>query len=344
MSNPAQPVPRRTRATEETNIRRRNLVLLLGGGLIAWPRAARAERKSVIGFLSGAEAEPYAPLVAAFRQGLADTGRDQAKDVEIEFRWAQGRYDRLPTLASQLVFGRASVIVASGGDVVTLAAKSLTSTIPIVFADGADPVTLGFVANFQSPERNITGVSVFSLDMEAMRLNLLRELLPGATVVAMLVNPENPIPESNVIAFGMHAQTHRLLIVTVRASSERDLETAFASASERGAGALLVAGDAFFNSRRGLLAALAARHALPAIYAWREFAEAGGLMSYGPALKNAYREAGSYTAQILAGATPADMPVLRQTRAELIVNLATAKRLGLKMPASILARADDVIR
>lgn len=312
--------------------------------MIAWPQVARAEQKRVVGFLGGAEGESYAPLVAAFRQGLTDTGPDEAKDVEIEFRWAQGRYDRLPTLASQLVFGRASVIVASGGDVVALAAKSLTSTIPIVFADGADPVALGLVASFQRPERNITGVTVFSADLETKRLKLLRELVPGSTVGAILMNPGNPIPESNAIALGTEAQTQGLLLFTERASSERDLERAFANIAEHGANALLVAGDAFFNSRRDLLAALAERHALPTIYPWRDFAASGGLMSYGPVLKDAYRQAGSYTAQILAGATPEDMPVVRQKKAELVVNLAAAKRLGLKIPASILARADDVIK
>ncbi len=317
---------------------------MLAGGLLAWPRAVGVARPHVIGFLSSAWPEPYAPLVAAFCRGLSDTGHDERNNVVIEYRWARGQYDRLPALAADLIFRQATAIIASGGDVTALAAKSLTSTIPIVFADGVDPVSFGLVASLERPERNITGVSVFTIDQELVRLSLLRELVPGATIIAMLVNPENPIRESDLGTLRGAAQADGLLLLTFRAAAERDFEAAFASIVEHRAGALLVTGDALFNSRRDLLTALAARLAVPAIYAWREFTDSGGLMSYGPNLGDAYRQAGIYVGRILGGAKPADMPVARSAKGELVVNVKAARTLGLKIPASLLARANEVIK
>lgn len=317
---------------------------MLAGGLLARPRAAGAAGPPVIGFLSSAWPEPYAPLVAAFCRGLGDTGHDEGKSVAIEYRWARGQYDRLPALAADLVFRPATAILASGGDATALAAKSLTSTIPIVFADAVDPVSFGLVASLERPERNITGVSVFTIDQELARLNLLRELVPDATVIAMLVNPQNPMRESDLGILAAAAQANGLLLFTFRAAAERDFEPAFASIVQHRAGALLVAGDALFNSRRDLLTALAARRAVPAIYAWREFAESGGLMSYGPNLGDAYHQAGIYVGQILGGAKPADLPVARSAKGELVVNVKAARTLGLKIPASLLARANEVIK
>lgn len=316
---------------------------MLAGGLLAWPRSVAAQRPSVIGFLSSAWPESYAPLVAAFCRGLGDTGCVGGEDVAIEYRWARGQYDRLPALAADLVFCQPSVIIASGGDVTALAAKALTSTIPIVFADGVDPVSFGLVASLERPQRNITGVRVFAIDLEIERLNLLRELVPDAAVVAMLVNPENPILESDLRALGAAAQAKGSTLFTTKAASERDFETAFARIAQLRAAALLVAGDALFNSQRDLLTALAARHAIPALYAWREFAAAGGLMSYGPNLADAYHQAGTYADKILGGTKPADMPVAQSAKVELVVNVKAAITLGLKIPASVLARAEEVI-
>jgi putative tryptophan/tyrosine transport system substrate-binding protein len=325
-------------------IRRRNLILMLAGGpLLTWPHSVAAQRPSIIGFLSSAWPESYAPLVAAFCRGLGDTGRVEGEDVAIEYRWARGQYDRLPALAADLVSCQASVIIASGGDVTALAAKALTSTIPIVFADGVDPVSFGLVASLERPQRNITGVRVFAIDREIERLNLLHELVPRAAVVAMLVNPENPILESDLRALGAAAEAKGSTLFTAKATSERDFERAFARIAQLRAAALLVAGDALFNSHRDLLTALAARHAIPALYAWREFAAAGGLMSYGPNLGDAYHQAGTYAGKILGGAKPADMPVAQSANVELVMNVKAAITLGLKIPASVLARAEKVI-
>jgi putative tryptophan/tyrosine transport system substrate-binding protein len=319
------------------------LILMLAGGLLVWRRAVAAQRPCVIGFLSSAWPEPYAPLVAAFCRGLRDTSHAEGEDTAIEYRWARGQYDRLPALAADLASRQATAIIASGGDVTALAAKALTSTIPIVFADAVDPVSFGLVASLERPERNITGVRVFTIDLEIERLNLLHELVPDAAVVAMLVNPENPILESDLRALRAAAEAKGSTLLTTKAASEREFETAFARIVQRHAGALLVAGDALFNSQRDLLTALAAHHAVPALYAWREFVAAGGLVSYGPNLGDAYRQAGIYAGKIVDGANPADMPVAQPTEVELVVNVKAATTLALKIPASILARANEVI-
>jgi putative tryptophan/tyrosine transport system substrate-binding protein len=324
-------------------IRRRDLILMLAGELLAWPRAMAAQRASVIGFLSSAWPEPYAPLDALFYQGLSDTSHVEGEDAAIEYRWARGQSDRLPALAADLNSRQPTAIIASGCDVTALAARALTSTIPIIFADGADPVSFGLVASLEHPERNFTGVRVFTIDQELARLNLLHELVPDAAVVAMLVNPENPILESDLRALGAAAQAKGSTLFTAKATSERDFETAFARIAQLRAAALLVAGDALFNSQRDLLTALAARHAIPALYAWREFVAAGGLMSYGPNLGDAYHQAGTYAGKILGGAKPADMPVAQSAKVELVMNVKAAITLGLKIPASVLARAEKVI-
>ena len=316
---------------------------MLAGGLLAWRRAVAAQRPCVIGFLSSAWPEPYAPLVAAFCGGLSDTSHVEGEDAAIEYRWARGQSDRLPALAADLISRQPTAIIASGGDVTALAARALTSTIPIIFADGVDPVSFGLVASLEHPKRNVTGVRVFTVDQEVARLNLLHELVPDAAVVAMLVNPENPVLESDMRTLGAAAQAKGSTLLTTKAASERDFDTAFARIVQRRAGALLVAGDALFNSQRDLLAALAAHHAMPALYAWREFVGAGGLVSYGPNLGDAYRQAGIYAGQILGGANAADMPVVQPAKIELVVNVKAATTLRLKVPASLLARADEVI-
>jgi putative ABC transport system substrate-binding protein len=305
-------------------------------------RALHAQQKAmpVIGFLSGGSSAPYAPLVAAFRQGLSETGYVEGQNVAIEYRWAEGRNDRLPALAADLVGRKVDVIAALGGTSPALAAKSATSTIPIVFSVG-DPVERGLVASLARPGGNLTGVG--SLNLMAKRVEMLSELVPRATVIALLVNPTNAIAEPMVRDVEEAARAKGLQLRTLKASTESEIDTAFATLVELNAGALVLPSDAYFNSRREQLVALAARHAVPAIYDWREYAAAGGLISYGPSLSAAYRLVGIYVGKILKGVKPADLPVEQPTTFELVVNLNTAKALGLTIPPSILACADEVI-
>jgi putative tryptophan/tyrosine transport system substrate-binding protein len=322
---------------------RRELILLLGGAMTA-ARALRAQQKPipVIGFLSNSRPGPFAPLVAAFRQGLSETGYVDGQNVMIEYRWAEGRVDRLPGMAADLVGRKVGVIVTSGGDEVAFAAKNATSTIPIVFAGAGDPVGNGLVASLSRPGGNVTGVSILTVDLTSKRVELLSELVPQARVIALLVDPNSPNIE-RMMKDGQEAarvkglQLHILMMANT--STESEIDAAFETLARLHATALVVG----FFARRELLLAPAARLAVPALYYWREFAAAGGLISYGASLTGTFRLAGAYGGKILNGAKPADLPVQQPTTFELVINLKTAKALGLTIPPAILARADEVI-
>jgi putative ABC transport system substrate-binding protein len=296
----------------------------------------------IVGFLSGQSPATAGNLVAALRQGLNESGFIEGQNVAIEYRWADGRYDRLPALAAELVHRQVTVIVASGPPA-ALAARTATSTLPIVFSSGIDPVKLGLVAGLNRPGGNITGVSHFSTALEAKRLELLHELVPNAAVIAMLVNPTFPNADSITDEMQVAARSLGLELNVLNASSEHDLDGAIASIARLRAGALVVTSDPFFLSRRDQLVALAAHHAVPAIYQFREFAAAGGLMSYGANLAYGYRQVGIYVGRICKGEKPVDLPVVQPTKFELVINLKAAQALGLIVPLTLLARADEVI-
>ena len=325
-------------------MRRRELLLRLAGAMAA-ARPLRAQQKAmpVIGFLGNTSLDPNSPFMAAFRQGLSETGYVEGQNVAIQYRWAEDRYDRLPALAADLVAHKVDVIVTSGGVTSALAAKNATSTIPIVFEIGVDPVERGLVANFARPGGNLTGVTILTAELNPKRFELLSELVPQAGVIALLVNPNNASAERVIRDVQEAARAKGVQLDILKAGAEDEFETAFASLVQRQAGALLIGNDPFFFSRRDQLVALAARHAVPAMYEWREFAAAGGLISYGTSLAGMNRRAGAYVGRILAGARPADLPVQQPTNFELVINLKTAKALGLTVPQSILARADEVI-
>jgi putative ABC transport system substrate-binding protein len=327
--------------------RRREFIGLLGGlaaaSSLSWPLAARPQQTPVIGFLNAQAAADLPHVIAAFRRGLADGGYIEGQNVAIEFRWAEGRLPALPALAADLVRRQVSVIAATGGDATALAAKAATAATPIVFTIGGDPVELGLVASLNRPGGNVTGITQLAAPVETKRLELLHELVPTATTIALLINPANPNAKTQLHDLPEAARAKGLELHILRADSEAGFEPAFATVAERKIGALLVASDPFFNGRRERLVALATRYAIPAIFHQREFAEAGGLMTYGTSATDMYRQAAIYTARILKGAKPADLPVQQPTRFEFVLNLKTAKALGLDIPAKLLAIADEVI-
>jgi ABC-type uncharacterized transport system substrate-binding protein len=324
-------------------VRRREFMTLLGGGA-GWPLAARAQQAAmpVIGFLNGASPDGFAPFIAAFRQGLKEAGYVEGQNVVIEYRWAEGRYDRLPALLADLVQRKVTVIAATSTPAAQ-AAKVGTSTIPIVFTTGDDPIKLGLVASFNRPGGNVTGVSNLVAELGSKQIGLLRELAPGATAITVLVNPNFPGTERQLRDVEAAAHVLGIQLIVLRADSAREIDTAFATITQRGGRALLVGADPFFIARRDHIVALAARHAIPAIYPAREFAVAGGLMSYGSDFTDSYRQAGVYTGRIVRGEKPADLPVQRSTKFEFVINFKTAKALGLAIPNSMQLLADEVI-
>ena len=321
---------------------RREFITLLGGAA-AWPLAARAQQSEipVVGFLNGGSPNGYAPMVAAFHQGLKDTGYVEAQSVRIEHRWADGQYDRLPAMAADLVHRQVAVIVTNSPGM--LAAKAATTTIPIVFTTSGDPVELGFVASLARPGRNITGVTQLNVEVAPKRLELMHELVPTATIMAVLLNPTYPSAETQSRGMQAAARTLGLQLHILRASNERAIDDAFATSAQLRAGAFVISSDPFFNSRAEQFAALALRHAVPTIFQYREFAAAGGLMSYGGSIIDSYRQAGVYTGRILKGEKPAELPVMQPIKFEFVINLNTAKAFGLDVPPTLLARADEVI-
>jgi len=323
-------------------VNRRELLLLLGGAMTA-ARSLCAQQKAtpVIGYLSSSAAGPTAPWIAAFHQGLGETGYVEGQNLTIEYRWAEGHYERLPALAADLV-GRGVDVIVTSGTPPAQAAKTATSTIPIVFSVG-DPVGLGLIASLSRPGGNLTGVSNLAVELNPKRLELVSELVPQAKVIALLVNQNNPNTGRNIEDMQSAARLKALQLPILKAGTESEIDAAFATLIELHAGALVVATDPFLNSRRDQLVALASRHAVPAIYYWREFPAAGGLISYGPSNTAAYRQVGIYAGKILKGTKPADLPVQQPTTFELVVNLTTAKALGVTVPPSILSRADEVI-
>jgi len=322
---------------------RRELILLLGGAMTV-ARASRAQQKAmpVIGFLASSSPGSNASYVVAFGRGLSQTGWIEGQNVTIEYRWAEGQYDRLPELAADLVDHKVAVIAPSGGDFSALAAKNATSSIPIVFLGGGDPVEQGLVASLARPGGNLTGVTLLAVELWGKRVELISELVPEAKALAQLVDPKWPGAERASAAVQEAAHAKGLLHRILKAGSESDIDTAFASLADLHPRALLV-GDPSFLSRREQIVALAARYAVPTIYDWREYVATGGLISYGTSLTDTYRNVGTYVGKILNGAKPADLPVQQPTRFELVVNLKTANALGLTVPSSILARADELI-
>jgi putative tryptophan/tyrosine transport system substrate-binding protein len=323
-------------------VKRRDFITLLGGGA-TWPLAARAQQPTmpVIGFLNSSSAREYGYVAAAFGQGLKDTGYVEGRNVLVEYRWAEDHYDRLPTLAADLV--RRQVIAITANTQAAPAAKAATATIPIVFITAGDPIRDGLVASLNRPGGNLTGVGILSVELGPKRLELLRELAPTATVIALLINPTSPTAEVQSRNMQAAARNLGLQLHVLHASTERDFDTAFASLAQLRAGGLVIGADAFFVSRSEQLAELALRHAVPAIYQFRAFAAAGGLMSYGSNVTDAYRLAGVYTGRILKGEKPADLPIQQSTKVELIINLKTAKALGLTVPLPLSGRADELI-
>jgi putative tryptophan/tyrosine transport system substrate-binding protein len=325
-------------------MQRRDFITLVGGAAVAWPVAARAQSAMpVIGFLSSTPPQLYGDRLRAFGKGLKEEGYVEGQNVTIEYRWAADHDDRLPTLAAELVRRQVSVIVA-GGSPSSAAAKAATSTIPIVFETAGDPVTLGFVASLNRPGENLTGVTNLNVEVGQKRLELLRELLPAATIIAVLVNPSAPIiTEQFMRALQVAAPALGMQLHVVQASTDRDLDTVFAALGQLRADAIVIGPYSFFNSRKEQLGALALRHAVPAVFIYREFVAAGGLMSYGANEAESYRLVGIYAGKILKGAKPGDLPVQRSTKVELIINLKTAKALGIAVPLAVSGRADELI-
>jgi putative tryptophan/tyrosine transport system substrate-binding protein len=325
-------------------LQRREFIGLLGATLASWPLAARAQQTEmpVIGFLNSGSPDGYAPMVAAFRQGLKETGYVKGQNVAIEDRWAEGRYERLPAMAADLIHRQVTVIAAITTPAV-LAAKAATTTIPIVFTTISDPVQIGLVASLSRPGANLTGITSLNVEIGPKRLELLHKMVPTATDIALLVNPTNPNTDTLSRNLQAAARTLGLQLHVLNASTERDIDMAFATLVQLRAGGLVVGGDVFFTSRSEQLAALTLRHVVPSIFQDRAFAAAGGLMSYGGNLTDSYRLAGVYTGRILKGEKPADLPVMQSIKFELVINAQTARLLGLTIPPGLLAIADEVI-
>jgi putative ABC transport system substrate-binding protein len=324
-------------------MKRREFIGLVGGAA-AWPLAVLAQQPAIpiIGFLSGSSAAERAPLLTALRQGLSETGYEEGRNVAIEYHFAEGRYDRLSTLAADLVH-RPVVAFMAGDAPSALAAKAATATIPIVFNSGGDVIQIGLVENLSRPGGNVTGVNLIAGPLAAKQFALLHELVPRTNTIAFLINPDNANAERDTLTVQEAARLLGINVVVLRQSTQVGLETVFASIVQEKAGALLVNADIFFTSQRDQLVELAARHGIPAIYAWREFCKAGGLVSYGPSLTDAYHQCGIYIGKILKGVRPSELPVIQPTKFELIINLKTARSLGLTVSPTLLAVADDLI-
>jgi len=326
-------------------MRRRDFITLLGGAAAAWPLAVRAQKSPmpVIGFLGSGLPAEWTIILAAFREGLRRAGFADGQNVDIEFRWAENRYERLPTLATDLVRRQVAVIAAIGNSAAALAAKAATATIPVVFASGVDPVAYGLVASLHRPGGNVTGVSFLTSLLVPKQFELLHEIAPKAPLIAVLENPTNPYSGADIREVQDAAHALGRSVHVLNASTEGEIDAAFVAVVQQQAGALQIPGDAFFWTRRERIVALAARHAVPTIYAQREFVEVGGLMSYGADAADWSRLSGGYVARILKGEAPADLPVQQSTKVELVINLKAAKALGLTVPLPLLARADEVI-
>jgi ABC-type uncharacterized transport system substrate-binding protein len=326
-------------------MKRREFITLLGGAAAAWPLAARAQQPAVpvVGYLHSSSPETDVNYVAAFRKGLSEAGFVDGQNAAIEFRWAAGQFDRLPELAADLVRRRVAVIATPANTPAALAAKAATATIPIVFAIGGDPVALGLVASLNRPGGNATGVSFQTAELVAKRLGLLRELAPQATRFVALVNPNTAFTETVVKDLQAAARAFGLSLEILHATTSNEIDAAFVDLAQKPGSALLTSPDAFFTSRRAQIVTLAARHGLPVVYNQREFAEIGGLVSYAPSFPNVYQQTGLYTGRVLKGEKPSDLPVVQPTKFELVVNLNTAKALGIAIPNTMLAVADEVI-
>jgi putative tryptophan/tyrosine transport system substrate-binding protein len=324
-------------------MRRREFITLLGGLAAAWPLAARAQQAAVpvIGFLNGASPDGYAPMVAAFRGGLKETGYVEGQNVAIEYRWADGQYDRVPAMAAEMVRRQVAAIVANTPGV--LSVKAATKTIPIVFTTGSDPVQIGLVNSLNRPGGNVTGVTQLAVEVAPKRLELVHKLVPTATIIAVLVNPTNPNTETQLKELQAAARMLGLQLHVLHASTDSDIDTVFATWAHLQAGALVINIDGFFVSRSKQLAALTVRHAVRTMFPDRAFAVDGGLMSYGGSVADMYRLVGVYTGRILKGEKAADLPVQQSTKIDLVINLQTAKALGIEIPQTLLARADEVI-
>jgi len=326
-------------------MKRREFITLAGGAATAWPLAARAQQAPapLIGFLSSRSPGESAGVVAAFRQGIREIGFIEGQNLAIAFRWAEGHYGRLPALAAELVGLPVALLFSAGGPPTAFAAKAATSTIPIVFSAVSDPVEIGLVPSLNQPGGNVTGMGVFNATLGAKRIELTKELMPRAAGIAYLLNPSNPSSEIESKGALAAARALRIELHVLNASTEYELDTAFADAAKLRAGMLVVSGEPYFDSQRERLVALSARHAIAAVYAWREYVLAGGLMSYGTDLPDSYHQAGVYAGRILKGEKPANLPVMQPTKFHLALNLKTAKALGLDVPPTLIARADEVI-
>jgi putative ABC transport system substrate-binding protein len=326
-------------------MRRRKFITGFGGAVVAWPLAARAQQPAmpVVGFLHAGSPEPNVKFVAAFRKGLNETGYVEGQNLAIEFRWAAGQDAQLPEMAADLVRRQVAVIVTPASTPAALAARTATSTIPIVFTTGGDPVALGLVASLSRPGGNATGITFMTVELTAKRLGLLHELVPGAARFFALIDPHYALAGAIIKDLEVARATLGLHVEILRAGTDREIDAAFATSVQKQADAVLMTASPFFTNRRAQIVTLATRHALPTAYPIREFAEVGGLLSYGPSFRDMYQQAGIYTGRILKGAKPADLPVQQPTKFELVINLTTARALGITIPNTLLALADDVI-